>query len=92
MKRLTILSTAIILSASLAFAERDGFRDRSENWLKGNSSETSGGLRATGDQGWIPGGTESVDPTVQRAEPIGSGLAILVLSGAGYALAKRRRK
>ncbi|GHU68382.1 hypothetical protein FACS189413_05120 [Bacteroidia bacterium] len=99
MKRFSILTIAI-LATILAFAEKGGFRNRTDNWLKSNSSETNGGLRAAGDPGWIDGGTDNnanesgyaADPAVQKAEPIGSGLAVLVLSGAGYAFAKRRRK
>ncbi|GHU68724.1 hypothetical protein FACS189413_06280 [Bacteroidia bacterium] len=57
-------------------------------------------MRAAGGSGWIDGGTDNnaggsgyaSDPAVHKTEPIGSGLAILVLFGAGYAFAKRRRK
>ena len=92
MKKTIILTIALGL-ASTTLAERRSIRDRADNWLQNNSTETSGGLRDTGDQGWINGGTNPGvdDPTVQRGGPIGSGLAFLTLSGAGYALIRRRR-
>ncbi|MDR1682028.1 MAG: hypothetical protein LBS25_01360 [Candidatus Symbiothrix sp.] len=86
----TIILAIVISLASATFAERRSIRDRSENWLQNNASETSGGLRADGDPGWINSGTDSNDPIV--TQPVGGGLAFLVLSGLGYALVARRKK
>jgi hypothetical protein len=95
MKRLTILSTAIILSASLAFAERSSFRDHSENWLNNsnNNESTSGSLRGGGYNGGDRPSITDDDNTVTNPDApgsIGGGIACLVLLASGYGLTRKK--
>ena len=87
MKKIAIIALAMVLASPL-FAE--SFGDRSNNWLQRDAQSESGSLRAAptvdGDEDG-PGENPSLMST-----PVGGGLALLVLSGAGYALVKRRRK
>ncbi|MDR0543354.1 MAG: hypothetical protein LBH19_14245 [Dysgonamonadaceae bacterium] len=73
MKRLTILSAAILLSASYLFAERQSFRDRTETWLQHEDTEetNSDNLRI---------GSAPNAPSV----PVGNGVYWLILLGGSY--------
>ncbi|MDR0546054.1 MAG: hypothetical protein LBG77_00465 [Dysgonamonadaceae bacterium] len=85
MKHLIILSIAIF-PASPTFAERSSFRDRSDNWLQNQSSETtSGDLRGNrfGDEI----GNAQAEPGV----PVGESILILAALTGGYALIKRKK-
>ncbi|GHU70796.1 hypothetical protein FACS189413_11640 [Bacteroidia bacterium] len=83
MKRLTILSIAI-LSASLTFAERTGFRDRTENWLQHETTSVSGGLRNEGDAPTIGGQTPTDLPTTPSNSPIGDAIGLILALGLVY--------
>ncbi|GHU68760.1 hypothetical protein FACS189413_06390 [Bacteroidia bacterium] len=93
MKR-TIILTIAILSASTLFAERNSFRDRSSNWLqRNNTTETRGaGLRAEGSAPTIDNDGDGPGNDPETPGPIGGGVVILCALGAGYSVAKRKRK
>ncbi|GHU71474.1 hypothetical protein FACS189413_13230 [Bacteroidia bacterium] len=86
MKKTIILAIAITL-ASTAFAERNTFRDRSENWLQRNNTEetTGNGLRGAPTISGNP-----TNPTTPG--PVGGGMAIMLALGAGYGLVCKQNK
>jgi hypothetical protein len=87
MKHLLIFSIALS-SASLAFAERGSFRDRTESWLQHeNTSTTTGSLRDDG-RPELPDGDGPDSPAI----PIGSGMACLLTLSAGYFGVKKRKQ
>jgi hypothetical protein len=81
----------VILSASLAFAERSNFRNRSENWLKKNSPETTtGNLRSNSNLPTIDDEDEGETPGTPG--PVGEGLLLLTVLAGGYIAVKKNKK
>jgi hypothetical protein len=79
MKKILIYSLLIgaMFSSNGVFAEKNNFKERTEQWLQhseGNLRDDSG---SSGD-GWIPGGTEPENPIIVQNEPIGDFLPLLV--------------
>jgi hypothetical protein len=85
MKQLTITAIAILFSATTILAERNSFRDRSDNWLQNtNTEETSGNLRGAIGSGETANGELSV--------PVGQFPALILLLSAGiYIFAKNKK-
>ncbi|MDR0547691.1 MAG: hypothetical protein LBG77_08985 [Dysgonamonadaceae bacterium] len=71
MKRLIILSTAI-LSASTILAERNNFHNRTENWLKSVPEETTTAELRT------------AAPTADSSVPVGNALGLIIIAAGGY--------
>jgi hypothetical protein len=84
MKQLTITAIAILFSATTILAERNSFRDRSENWLQNESTEeTSANLRGAIDDA-------NATPQGQLSVPIGAFPAFFIFVFAGMYLIRKK--
>lgn len=82
-KRIFLTAVIFMLASGLSFAQSDGFFD---GWYNSEGREVNG---EDFDMPGLPchGYTED-----QSGAPLGTGILILTALGAGYAVAKRRKK
>jgi hypothetical protein len=89
MKKTIILTIALSLAVGV-FADRRNIKDRADNWLQRENTETSGGsLRGEGDAPGI--GDKPIPNNPTSPDPIGSGLTVMLVLGAGYSLMRKRK-
>ena len=81
MKKVILAAVLVMTICFGASAQRDGF------FAGDNGGDIS---RASGDLPLLPKGGVGTENGDQPATPLGSGLLVLTVLGAGYALAKKR--